>query len=150
MKWAGETHMQRKNRLIWNFLLAYLTVLIPMLLVSFLVSGQTIRRMEENSYHAIQDRVNRASKDFVTLLNRYEGSSAALSREEALIGEFWTQNIKRYDAIHTLKSVANFDTNVTALFLTSPNNDVFRLWAIPGWTRLPGAFCSSRRNPSSG
>ena len=49
MKWAGETHMQRKNRLIWNFLLAYLTVLIPMLLVSFLVSGQTIRRMEENS-----------------------------------------------------------------------------------------------------
>ena len=35
MKWAGETHMQRKNRLIWNFLLAYLTVLIPMLLVSF-------------------------------------------------------------------------------------------------------------------
>ena len=31
--------MQRKNRLIWNFLLAYLTVLIPMLLVSFLVSG---------------------------------------------------------------------------------------------------------------
>ena len=98
MKWAGETHMQRKNRLIWNFLLAYLTVLIPMLLVSFLVSGQTIRRMEENSYHAIQDRVNRASKDFVTLLSRYEGSSAALSREEALIGEFWTQNIKRYDA----------------------------------------------------
>ena len=76
MKWAGETHMQRKNRLIWNFLLAYLTVLIPMLLVSFLVSGQTIRRMEENSYHAIQDRVNRASKDFVTLLSRYEGSGA--------------------------------------------------------------------------
>ena len=65
--------MQRKNRLIWNFLLAYLTVSIPMLLVSFLVSGQTIRRMEENSYHAIQDRVNRASKDFVTLLSRYRG-----------------------------------------------------------------------------
>ena len=140
MKWAGETHMQRKNRLIWNFLLAYLTVLIPMLLVSFLVSGQTIRRMEENSYHAIQDRVNRASKDFVTLLNRYEGSSAALSREEALIGEFWTQNIKRYDAIHTLKSVANFDTNVTALFLTSPNNDVFSSMGYSRMDTFTGRF----------
>ncbi len=140
MKWAGETHMQRKNRLIWNFLLAYLTVLIPMLLVSFLVSGQTIRRMEENSYHAIQDRVNRASKDFVTLLSRYEGSSAALSREEALIGEFWTQNIKRYDAIHTLKSVANFDTNVTALFLTSPNNDVFSSMGYSRMDTFTGRF----------
>lgn len=140
MKWAGETHMQRKNRLNWNFLLAYLTVLIPMLLVSFLVSGQTIRRMEENSYHAIQDRVNRASKDFVTLLSRYEGSSAALSREEALIGEFWTQNIKRYDAIHTLKSVANFDTNVTALFLTSPNNDVFSSMGYSRMDTFTGRF----------
>lgn len=59
---GGNAHATEKSADL-EFFAGLPDGIVPMLLVSFLVSGQTIRRMEENSYHAIQDRVNRASKD---------------------------------------------------------------------------------------
>ena len=64
--------MSRRKKLIRRILLAYLVILVPLMLVSFWVSSNTIKRLEQSAYSGVRDRVQQAGEELRLLFSNYE------------------------------------------------------------------------------
>ena len=117
--------MTRRKKLIRRILLAYLVILVPLMLVSFWVSSNTIKRLEQSAYSGVRDRVQQAGEELRLLFSNYESGGAALLQENTLRGDFWSNNVKRIKAIQTLRSIAQYDPGLQSLFIDVGGSTVY-------------------------
>ena len=117
--------MHSKRRYILHFLTSYLAVLIPVLLVSLWVSGNTMGQLQSNTAHAVQERVDQAAEELSNRYTRYHTSAVCLSIDDTLSRNFESYNYQRYSAIQLLDSVSRYDSSILHLFANTRGNAIF-------------------------
>ncbi len=109
--------MNSKSHTISRFLLPYLLTLIPVLAVSFFVSGSTLYSLKQTTADNITTQVSKVCTELNELCISYTGSAYALTAETYLEGMFWTNNGQRYQAISAIKTARSYDMTAEEIFL---------------------------------
>lgn len=117
--------MHSKRRYILHFLTSYLAVLIPVLLVSLWVSGNTMGQLQANTAQAVQERVEQAAEELSGRYTRYHTSAVYLSIDDTLSRNFESHNYQRYNVIQLLESVSHYDSSILHLFANTRENAIF-------------------------
>lgn len=112
--------MNQTRKIVLHFIITYLVVLIPLVLVNLWASERTMAQLESATYQSMQSRAKRAAQEIEEMYSAYKGSGAVLLLESKLQGEFWQDNINRYNVTSFIKSVGRQDILVEKTFLYHP------------------------------